>query len=70
MYGTQVLKGKHKYLLSPKDLNTLSHIGELIDAGVYSFKIEGRMKRPEYVALMTACYRKAIDPIWRKSLLK
>lgn len=66
MYGTQVLKGKHKYLLSPKDLNTLSHIGELIDAGVYSFKIEGRMKRPEYVALMTACYRKAIDAYMAK----
>lgn len=50
-----------KYLLSTKDLNTLDHIGELIDSGVHSLKIEGRMKRPEYVYLVTSMYRKAID---------
>lgn len=50
-----------KYLLSPKDLYTIEHIPQLIEAGVTSFKIEGRMKRSEYVALMCACYRKAID---------
>ena len=49
------------YLLSPKDLNTLEMIPQLIEAGIHSFKIEGRMKRPEYVALMTSLYRKAID---------
>ena len=53
--------GMGKYLLSPKDLNTLELIPELIDAGVASFKIEGRMKRPEYVAVVTDIYRKAID---------
>ena len=52
---------KDKYLLSPKDLNTLSNIGKLIDAGVTSLKIEGRMKRPEYVYYVVSLYRKAID---------
>lgn len=50
-----------KYPLSTKDLNTLKHIGKLIDAGVDSLKIEGRMKRPEYVYMVTKIYRKAID---------
>ena len=49
------------YLLSTKDLNTLNNIGKLIDCGVSSLKIEGRMKRPEYVYLVTSMYRKAID---------
>jgi putative protease len=50
-----------EYLLSPKDLNTLELIPELIYAGVTSFKIEGRMKRPEYVAVAVDTYRRAID---------
>lgn len=54
------------YLLSPKDLNTLHRIPELIEAGIASFKIEGRMKRSEYVAVMTACYRQAIDAYLHK----
>ncbi|SJZ36825.1 DUF3656 domain-containing U32 family peptidase [Garciella nitratireducens] len=49
------------FLLSPKDLNTIEQIQYLIDSGAQSFKIEGRMKRPEYVAIVTALYRKAID---------
>ena len=52
---------KNEYLLSTKDLNTLEYIGELIDIGVDSLKIEGRMKRPEYVYLVTSIYRKTID---------
>lgn len=52
---------KDKYLLSTKDLNTLEYIKELIDNGVNSLKIEGRMKRPEYVYYVTYLYRKAID---------
>ena len=52
---------KDKYLLSTKDLNTLENIGALIDAGVASLKIEGRMKRAEYVYYVTSLYRKAID---------
>ena len=49
------------HLLSPKDLNTLDYIKELIEAGIKSLKIEGRMKRPEYVATIVETYRKAID---------
>ena len=40
---------------------TLEQIPELIDAGIFSFKIEGRMKKPEYVALVTSMYRKYVD---------
>ncbi|MBP2633818.1 MAG: peptidase [Firmicutes bacterium] len=50
-----------EYLLSPKDLNTIELIPEFIDAGVTSLKIEGRMKRPEYVAVVVDTYRRAID---------
>ena len=49
------------YLISTKDLNTLDNIGKLIECGVDSLKIEGRMKRKEYVYFVTALYRKAID---------
>lgn len=50
-----------QYLLSPKDMNTLDILPQLIETGVRSFKIEGRMKRPEYVAVVTDIYRRAID---------
>ena len=58
-----MLQGKDagQYLLSPKDMNTLSILPQLIDAGVVSYKIEGRMKRPEYVAVVVDAYRRAID---------
>ncbi len=49
-----------KYLLSPRDINTLEILGQLIEVGITSFKIEGRMKRAEYVALVTSKYRKYI----------
>jgi len=52
---------KNKYLLSTKDLNTLNYLGELIEKGIDSLKIEGRMKRPEYVYTVVSLYRKAID---------
>jgi putative protease len=50
-----------EYLLSPKDFNTLELLPQLIDAGVASFKIEGRMKRPEYVAVVVDTYRRTMD---------
>ena len=50
-----------KYLLSTKDLCSLEFLPKLIDAGVMCFKIEGRMKTPEYVATVTRIYRKYID---------
>ena len=49
------------YIFNSKDLCMIEHIPELIDAGVYSFKLEGRMKTPFYVATVTSAYRKAID---------
>lgn len=54
-------KGKTIYPLSLKDMYTLPFIPKLIEAGIDSFKIEGRMKSPEYVAGVTAIYRKYID---------
>lgn len=50
-----------KYVLSPKDMCTLEIIPDIIESGVYSMKIEGRMKSPEYVAGVVEMYRKYID---------
>lgn len=50
-----------KYLLSPKDVCTLTEIGKLVEAGIDSFKIEGRMKKKEYAALTSLLYRKYVD---------
>ena len=53
--------GEQGYLLSPRDLMLIEHIPELLRAGVCSLKLEGRMKKPEYVAVVTSCYRRALD---------
>lgn len=53
--------GDRKYLLSPRDLAGIEQVPELIRLGVTSFKIEGRLKTPEYVAAVTRTYRRAID---------
>ena len=50
-----------KFLLSPKDLNTLDLLPQLVKTGVTSLKIEGRMKRPEYVATVVKVYRDVLD---------
>lgn len=49
------------YVLSPKDINLIERVPDLIQAGVASLKIEGRMKRPEYVYLAVKTFREAID---------
>lgn len=49
------------HLLSPRDLNGVKFLPELIRAGVKCFKIEGRLKSPEYVGIITRFYRKYID---------
>ena len=54
-------RGRTGYWLSPKDLCLLEEIPALCAAGVDSFKIEGRLKSPEYVAVTTSIYRKYID---------
>lgn len=51
----------NNYILSPKDLCTLPFIEKLIDAGVNSFKIEGRNRSPEYVSAVTKAYRDIVD---------
>jgi putative protease len=51
----------NEYIMSPKDLSTISFIDKLLDAGVKVFKIEGRGRPPEYVKTTAACYREAID---------
>jgi putative protease len=58
---------KNKYLLSLKDFNLSSHIKELADVGVTSFKIEGRLKDAVYVANVTAFYRKELDKVINES---
>lgn len=52
---------ENQYLLSPQDLCSIENIGKLIEAGIKSFKVEGRMKRPEYVYTVIRAYRRAID---------
>jgi putative protease len=59
--GEQKPMGDVAYLLSPKDLAAIGLVPELIEAGVISFKIEGRLKSPEYVANVVSKYRAAID---------
>ena len=62
--------GKEGFFLSLKDMNTLEHIPELIEAGIDSFKIEGRMKKPEYVAGVVSVYRKYIDKYYQECSVK
>ena len=53
--------GERRYIFSPQDLCALDRVPQMIAAGVHSFKIEGRLKSPEYVAATTRAYRQAID---------
>ena len=53
--------GEKGFLLSPKDICTLELLPDILEAGVYSLKIEGRMKRPEYTAGVVRIYRKYVD---------
>lgn len=57
---------KEEYPLSLKDMCSIELLPQLIEAGIDSFKIEGRMKRPEYVAGVTAIYRKYMDLYYEK----
>lgn len=58
-FGDKTIRGD--YPLSPADLCTLNIIPDILESGVYSLKIEGRMKKPEYVAIVSAMYRKYVD---------
>ena len=59
-----IKNNSNNHVLSPQDLLGLHHIPDLVNAGVSCFKIEGRLKGPEYVALTTKAYRQAVDSAW------
>lgn len=60
------INAKGEYVLSPRDLASFNTVKEMIDAGVYSLKIEGRMKRPEYVYQVTKTYREILEGHFNK----
>ncbi|MDR3061436.1 MAG: U32 family peptidase [Dysgonamonadaceae bacterium] len=51
----------NQYIMSPKDLKTIHFMNKMLDAGVRVFKIEGRARGPEYVRIVTECYKEAIE---------
>ena len=51
---------ENQYIMSPKDLKTIHFINKMMDAGVRVFKIEGRARGPEYVRVVTSCYKEAV----------
>ncbi len=67
---TAVEHGKGTYLFNANDLNMLSHIPQLYEAGITSFKIEGRAKAPYYVAVITNAYRQAVDGYYASGMSK
>ncbi len=54
------LEVDNQYIMSPKDLKTIHFMNKMIDAGVRVFKIEGRARGPEYVRIVTECYKEAV----------
>ncbi len=58
---TYTIQGDKAAWLSPRDLSMIERLDDLLDNGITSFKIEGRLKRPEYVAVVTDIYRRALD---------
>lgn len=63
----EVVNSNGDYLLSPRDLSTIEDLDKIIEAGVLSLKIEGRMKKPEYVATVVSGYREAINELISKN---
>jgi len=65
--GNEMILGED-YVMSPKDLCSIEFIDRLIEAGIDSFKIEGRKRSPEYVAVVVSVYRRAIDLYFENKL--
>jgi len=64
-------KKEHKaYLLSPKDICTIDNLKDMVASGTSSLKIEGRMKKPEYVAGTVEIYRRALDNVYNDKIEK
>ncbi len=70
LYSNNKKVNKDEFLLSTKDLCTINYVDKLIESGIDSLKIEGRMKRPEYVFLVTSTYRKVIDTYYKTGKVK
>jgi len=66
--NNEQIKTDGEYLLSTKSLCTLQEIPKLIESGITSFKIEGRMKSPEYVGYVTRIYRNKIDEYYKNKI--
>jgi U32 family peptidase len=64
--GKAESENQNKHLLSTRDLNTYNRLEELVESGVTSLKIEGRMKKAEYVAIVVKHYRAVLDNILKK----
>ncbi|MGP1515327.1 MAG: peptidase U32 family protein [Bacteroidales bacterium] len=69
--GTELIVD-NKYIMSPKDLKTIDFLDKIIDAGIRVFKIEGRGRSPEYVKIVTRCYKTAlkacVEGTWNEDL--
>jgi len=63
--GLQAIAQKERFLLSTRDLSVYRHLDRIVRSPVQSLKIEGRMKSPQYVAIVTSIYRRALDAIAR-----
>lgn len=61
---------KGTYIMNSRDMCMIDHVGELMDIGLDSFKIEGRAKSAYYAAIVTGAYRHAIDAAWAKKPLE
>ena len=68
--NNKIIKTKGEYLLSIKELNTIDNLKEILDSGIISLKIEGRMKSPEYVGFITKLYRTLIDKYYNNEEMK
>ncbi len=68
LYKEDDLIEPESYLLSTKDLMTIDNLAKVIESGLKSVKIEGRMKKPQYVIVTVRAYREAIDAYFDKSL--
>lgn len=67
--GKQIVN-EGKYFMSAKDLCMIEHIPKLIEAGIDSFKIEGRKRDPRYIATVARCYREAVDAYFSRTFTK
>ena len=61
---------KYPFTMTPKDLNFIDYIKDMIDAGVNTFKVEGRMRSIYYIATVILCYRRVIDKLLNNTLTK